>query len=225
METLQNYRAGGRHLTTLSPKDTVKTANAEIDVLSVKQTFANVPPAAVQSTFADGSPASIRSAAGKGFIICEGYLPAIDYMRKALVAKGDIEKKVTDINENNGIPGPDDVEPFKLNEKSYNPWQYPGDIRNLIIAPTQTANVEPPIKCSVPLVDAVYMTGGKDLLIPLANYTLEPIDEMTLEIAVDKPVRNVKSVYQKNIKFEKLGNQKIRITMPLECTDFVTVEY
>jgi hypothetical protein len=69
------------------------------------------------------------------------------------------------------------------------------------------------------------MTGGKDLLIPLANYTLQPIKDMTLEITVDKPVRQVKSVYQGDIKFEKIGNNKIRIHLPLECTDFVTVTY
>jgi hypothetical protein len=184
-----------------------------------------VQPNTIKSTFKDGLPAEIRSAAGKGVMICEGYLPAIDYMRKALVAKGDVEKKATEIDENNGIPGPNDVEPLKLNEKSYNPWQYPADVRNAIIAPVQATNVETPITCSVPLVDAVYMTGGKDLLIPLANYTLQPIKDMTLEITVDKPVRQVKSVYQGDIKFEKIGNNKIRIHLPLECTDFVTVGY
>jgi hypothetical protein len=146
-------------------------------------------------------------------------------MREALMAKGDVAKKATDIADNNGIPGPNDVEPLKLNEKSYDPWQYPADIRNAIIAPVQAANVETPIKCSVPLVDAVYMTGGKNLLIPLANYTLQPIKDMTLEITVDKPVREVKSVYQGNIKFEKISANKIRIHLPLDCTDFVTVEY
>jgi len=225
VETLQNFHSSGRSLSTLDPKDTVKSANASVDVLSVKQTFTNAQRGTIISTFKDSSPASIRSAAGKGTIICEGYLPAIDYIRKALIAKGDVAKEATEISENNGIPGPEDVEPFKLNDKSSNPWQYPADVRDAIIAPVQTANVEAPIKCSVPLVDAVYMTGGKDLLIPLANYTLQPIKDMTLEIVVDKPVRGVKSVYQGEMKFEKVGANKIRINLPLDCTDFVTVEY
>jgi len=224
VETLQSFHASGRYLSTLIPKDTVKTNTGNIDVLSVRQTFGNVKPGAIKSTFKDGSPAEIKSAAGKGFVICEGYLPAIDYMRQALIAKGDIEKKATDINDNNGIPGADDVEPLKLNEKSYNPWQYPADVRNAIIAPVREANVETPLKCSVPLVDAVYMTGGKNLLIPLANYTLQPVKDLTLEITVDKPVREVKSVYQGNIKFEKISASKIRVHLPLDCTDFVTVE-
>ena len=69
------------------------------------------------------------------------------------------------------------------------------------------------------------MTGGENLLIPLANYTLQPIKDMTLEIAVAKPVREVKSVYQGVIKFDKIGANRIRIHLPLDCTDFVTVGY
>jgi len=234
VQILQGYRASGRYLTTLNPKDSVTEGNTHIDVLGVKQTFANVnsrsgvPPLGapqIKSTFKDGSPAAIHSAAGKGFIICEGYLPAIDYMRKALIAKGDVTKMAAEISDNNGIPGPNDVEPLTLNEKSYNPWQYPADVRDVIIEPAKSANVEIPVKCSVPLVDVVYMIGGNNLLIPLANYTLQPIKDMTLEIAVDKPVRGVKSVYQGNIKFEKIDANKIRIHLPLKCTDFVTVEY
>jgi hypothetical protein len=226
VQTLQNYHASGRYLTTLNPKDTVTEGDTHIDVLGVKQTFANAGNGAqIKSTFKDGSPAAIRSAAGKGYILCEGYLPAIDYMRKALVAKGDVAKKAAEISDNNGIPGPDDVEPLKLNTKSSNPWQYPADVRNAIIAPVQTANVETPLICSVPLVDAVYMTSPKGIVIPLANYTLQPIKKMALDIAVDRPVREVRSVYQGVLKYEKIGPHKIRINLPLDCTDFVTVTF
>ncbi len=225
VQTLQNYQSPGSYLPTLASKDTVAEGNARINVLSVKQTFANVKNQTVESTFADGSPAKIRSVSGKGFIVSAGYLPAIDYMRKALIAKNGVANSQQPSNDDNGIPGADDVRLSDPNEKSYNPWQYPADVRNSIIEPVKTANVEAPITCSVPLVDAVYMTGGKNLLIPLANYTLQPIKDMTLEIAVDKPVREVKSVYQGNIKFEKTGTNKIRIHLPLDCTDFVTVGY
>lgn len=223
-QTLQGYHASGRYLTTLNPKDTVTEDKTQCDVLGVKQTFANLGNGAqIKSTFKDGSPAAIRSAAGKGFILCQGYLPAIDYMRQALMAKGDVAKKAAEINDNNGIPGPDDVEPLKLNEKSSNPWQYPAGVRNIIIEPAQTAKVEPPIVCSVPLVDAVYMTSEKGILIPLANYTLQPVKHMTLEIAVNQPVHEVRSVYQGALKFEKIGADKIRVALPLDCTDFITI--
>src|SRR5690606_30534309 len=142
-----------------------------------------------------------------------------------LIAKGDLIQKAQGIDANNGIPAVDDVEPLKLNEKSYNPWQYPPNVRHSIIAPVQAANITRPLTCSVPLVDAVYLTSNQGIIIPLANYTLQPIAQMTLEIAIDKPVREVRSVYQGNLQFQKVGTNKIRVALPLDCTDYVTVEY
>jgi hypothetical protein len=83
--------------------------------------------------------------------------------------------------------------------------------------------VDLPIICSVPLVDAVYMTSDKGIVIALANYTLQPIKNMTLDIDVDKPFHEVRSVYQGILPFKKIGNKKIRITLPLECPDFITI--
>lgn len=225
VQTLQVKGYGGRSLTMLKPFGEVTSGKTKIDILSVKQMFTNLGSnTQVKSTFDDGSPAEISAPAGRGRVISKGYLPAIDYMRKALGNTESVADVLKKVDDNDDVPG-QDVAARLGSEQSYNPSNYPAAIREAIIAPVQTANVETPIKCNVPLVDAVYMTGGKDLLIPLANYTLKPIKKLTLEIAVDKPVRGVKSVYQKIIKFEKLGNNRIRINMPLECTDFVTVEY
>ena len=47
---------------------------------------------------------------------------------------------------------------------------------------------------------------------------------MTLDIAVEKPVREVRSVYQGVLRFEKIGASKIRVTLPLDCTDFLTIQ-
>lgn len=227
LETLQSFASSGRALTSLAPKDSVQAGQTEIDVLSLRQKFANVVPGqgiAIDATFADGTPAAIRSLVGKGAVVSRGYLPSLDYIRKALIAKGDIQKRDQELNENNGIPGPDDVEPLKLNEKSYNPWQYPGDVREHILQPVRSAKIALPVLCSVPLVDAVYMTSGNDIIIPLANYTLQPIKEMSLDIAVKGPVNEVRTVYQGALKYEKLDANTIRVRLPLDCTDFVTVK-
>jgi hypothetical protein len=224
-QTLQAYRAAGRYLTTLTPRDTVTAGKAQMDVLSVKQTFADVPRTGVtiEATFKDGAPAAIRSAAGQGFVVARGYFPALDYIRKALVAQGQAAKKEPEPNANNGLPNAQDVKELDLSQKSYNPWQYPAAVRDSIIAPVRAAKVEPPIHCNVPLVDAVYMTAPQGVLISLANYTLQPIKNLTLNIAIDKPVREVRSVYQGVLPFQKLGNNKIRVSLPLDCTDFITV--
>jgi hypothetical protein len=197
-----------------------------MDVLSLKQNFSGVPAngVTVEATFADGAPAALRSAAGKGAIVARGYLPALDYIRKALVARNeDGESAAPPTDDNMGIPGADAVARLAPGEKSYNPWQYPGAVRDFIVQPVRAAKINPPIRCSVPLVDAVYMTAPQGVLVPLANYTLQPIKNMTLDIAVDKPVREVRSVYQGVLPFQKTGDKSIRVTLPLDCTDFLTI--
>jgi hypothetical protein len=225
-QTLQAFQSAGRFLTTLKAQDVVNAGAAKIEVLSQKQTFENVPQngVTVEAKFADGSPASLKSAVGKGAIICHGFFPALDYMRQALLAKNGVQDRAQELNENNGIPGPDDVLPLKINEKSYNPWQYSAAVRDVITQPVRAAKIKAPIVCSVPLVDAVYLNAPQGVLIPLANYTLQPIAKMTLEIAVEKPVREVRSVHAGVLPFEKIGANKIRVSLPLECTDFLTIQ-
>ena len=224
-QILQGFGSAGLYLTTLGVQDTVSQGTTKIDVLSTKQTFEGVPEngATIEATFADGSPASLKSAAGKGAIVCRGYFPALDYMRKASLAKNGVAKRGQEIHDNNGVPGPADVLPLELNSKSDNPWEYPADAREALLAPARAAKLNSPIVCDVPLVDAVYMTAPGGIVIPLANYTLQPIKTMTLEIAVEKMPREVRSVHAGVLKFEKIGAKKIRVKLPLDCTDYLTI--
>lgn len=229
-QTLQKYSASGRYVYTLAPKDTATAGAATMDVLSVKQTFSGVPQngVTVEATFKDGAPAQLRSAAGKGFVVARGFFPALDYIRQAIVAKNEASKAETATDEaqpdeNQGIPGVADVKEADPAKKSANPWQYPAAVREAIIASARAAKVQPPVVCSVPLVDAPYLLAPQGVLVPLANYTLQPIAKMTLEIAVAKPVQEVRSVHAGVLPFEKVGANKIRVSLPLDCTDFLTV--
>lgn len=227
VEILQSYYGGsGSKVALLKPQGTVIAGNVKINVLAQKQTFNDVKIAngtTIKSTFADGTPAEIRSVAGKGIIISKGYLPALDYIRTALIAKNGVADLSKKFANNTGIPTPEDALSLDKNAKSYNPWEYPAGVRDAIIQPVKDAKVDLPIICSVPLVDAVYMTSAKGIVIPLANYTLQPIKKMTLDIEVDKPFHEVRSVYQGVLPFQKISKTRIRITLPLECTDFITI--
>lgn len=223
--TLQNYAAAGRFLSTLTPRGEVKAGDAQINVLSVGQQLEGVTENAkvhIEATFSSGLPADVHAKVGQGAIVVRGYLPALDYMRQALIEKNGVEKRAQEIRDN-GIPGSEDVKALDASEKSYNPWQYPTAIRDHIVQPARAAKISPPIVSNVPLVDAVYMEAGKEVLIPLANYTLQPIANLTLEISVSQPVREVRSVYHGALKFEKVGGNKIRVSLPLDCTDFLSI--
>lgn len=236
LQTLQPYGYGGRDLVNLLPQDIVTQDNTQLEVLGVKQTFTQKKVGArmpMLAKFSDGSTAAFQCSVGKGTIIVQGFLPALDYIKKALVAKAKFialdAGETEEPDAEGGIPGREAIHELLPNEKSYNPWDYSADVRKLITAPVDQAvaakKVTLPLTCSVPLVDAVYMVCDEGVLVPLANYTLEPIKEMTLEIAIDKPVKEVRSVHQGVLKVTKASDNRIRVTLPLECTDFVTVVY
>ena len=225
LEVLQRHNAAGRYLSNLAPKDEVKAGTSRIQILSVKQTIGGVVADAktrVEASFGDGQPAGVRSSIGKGTVVARGYLPALDYIRRALLAKNGVEIRTEEIRDN-GIPGSEDVRDLDLTEKSYNPWEFPAELRQHIVQPARDAGISPPVSCDVALVDAVYMEAGNSVLIPLANYTLNPIPRLTLEIAVNRPVKEISSVYQGVMKYEDAGAGRIRVQLPLECTDFISI--
>ena len=139
-----------------------------------------------------------------------------------MLAKHGVELRTEEIRDN-GIPGSEDVRDLDLTEKSYNPWEFPAELRQHIVQPARDAGISPPVSCDVALVDAVYMEAGNSVLIPLANYTLNPIPRLTLEIAVNRPVKEISSVYHGVMKYEDAGAGRIRVQLPLECTDFISI--
>lgn len=56
------------------------------------------------------------------------------------------------------------------------------DIRQVLALPVREAQVNLPLQCSVPLVDAVLMERDQGAVVPLANYTLQPLQEVTLTV-------------------------------------------
>ncbi|NLT70464.1 MAG: hypothetical protein GXX91_07190 [Verrucomicrobiaceae bacterium] len=120
LTTWQKYQAAGRFLSTLTPRGEVEVATTRLQILSVEQRLEQVaenPDLKITASFADGAPAAVRAAVGDGTVVVRGYLPALDYIRRALVAKNGVEERAREIRDN-GIPGSDDVRALETSEKS-----------------------------------------------------------------------------------------------------------
>ena len=141
------------------------------EVLSVKQGLDPRPGAETLGRYKDGSAALVKGTAGKGTVYCAGFLPALAYIKAAQVAR----------------VGAGDQDRDRV-ARSANPWAFPAGVRGLLLRPVRSAGVAPPVTCSVPVVDAVYMTCDRGVVVPLANYTLRPVGELTLTVRVDRPV-------------------------------------
>lgn len=200
--SLQTFRSSGRFLNTLASKDTVTWESGKADVLSIKQTLIAKPGAKTIATFKDGSAAIVN----RGSVTVCGFLPALSYIKTAL----DRRKAAEEVR-------------HPLSERSYNPWEFPSDLRDLILMPAK--GIPRPITCSHPLVDAVFMQGDKGLVVPLANYTLEPISWLKLHVTVPRPVATAHSAIHGEIAFKQTSPTTVELSLPLENNDFITLRF
>ncbi|MEO6786810.1 MAG: beta-galactosidase trimerization domain-containing protein, partial [Chthoniobacteraceae bacterium] len=152
-DDLQKFASSGRYLASLAAKDEVRWDGGAADVLAVKQPLTPRGNAEVLATFKDGSAAVVRGAAGKGTVYCAGFLPSLAYIKQALDARNSLQKKVTD----GAAMSAEETKDAALLERTANPWKFPTDIRDFILAPVRSAGVAKPITSSAPLVDAVFM--------------------------------------------------------------------
>jgi hypothetical protein len=193
----QAFRSSGRYLDTLRSFDTVRWDGGQAEVLCVKQPISSLKAGAkISATFQDGTPAIVS---GERVTVC-GFLPALSYIKTALDRRKEAEKA--------GHP---------ITERSYNPWEFPPALRELIVRPA--ASVKRPIDCSHALVDAVHMPGDRGVVVPLSNYTLEPISELTLGIASPKKVKSVESAVHGKLSFHQ--GERVEVKLPLGNNDFL----
>ncbi len=233
MVTVQPFLSSGTYLHALKSQDTVNVDGADMEVLSVQQKLAAKDGTAVLGRFQDGSPALVSGKIGLGQVFYAGFLPALDYIKKAEVARRGLEQIANETGPISSHPAPPviltsndlmAVQPKNRLERSRNPWQYPGQVRSVILTPVRAAEVTPPLTCSIPLIDAVPMHCDQGIVIPLANYTLAPIEKVAFTLQTDEPVARVETIYQGQIGFEKT-DVGIAFSLPIDCTDYVKVYY
>lgn len=209
---LQRQAGSGRTLRFLAAKDDVTWLEGNASVLAAKQTLTPREGAAVLARFNDGTPAVVR----KGGVFLVGFLPALDYAKRALDARFPLEEKAK-----NGTLTGDEA---TMIERSANPWEYPAAIREFIVAPVRAAGVKLPIHCDTPLVDAVLMQHDSGLLIPLANYTNQPRSKVSLRVNVPKVIARAESAVRGPLTF-KQADGAVEFSLPLEENDFVKLYF
>jgi hypothetical protein len=247
--SMEPYMNSGKFLCYLKAQDVVTWGDQQLEVLSVKQSI-KIPRddnSQVLATFNDGNPAVVSSPAGKGRVFTLGFLPALSYIKSALIARKPLEQKAeadrmvaeklvaaaadqplatsATVSRSEDVltvaPGTDP----RLLERSYNPWQYSEGIRDRLVSPVSGANIERSLTCNTPLVDAVALPCGQGTLIALSNHTLQSQDCVRLELKTNKPATRVESVRHGVIAFavEEVGVTVLNL--PLDASDFVMVSH
>ncbi len=254
---LEPYHNSGKFLSYLNSQDTVTWGDEKLEVLSMKQGLSPFTPRKnmffpgtnddieILATFQDGQPAVVSGRAGNGRVIVCGFLPALSYIKPALVARRPLEQRLDAHYAAAKLNASDNDQPEatsatassvtvattvegispadrELLDRSHNPWQFSAAIRERILTPVRAVKLTPSLICDTPLVDAVELHCEQGILIALSNHTLQPLDRIELRLKTDKPVTRVESVRLGPIPFERLDGGLIRVALPLAASDFVT---
>ena len=143
--------------------------------------------------FADGSPAGAMVDHGRGRVIALGFFPMLAYGQGA------------------------HFKPTTLEEK------WPDAPRRLIQFALDTGHVTPVAPCDHPVVETSLLTGSAGSVLLLANYTYQPIDSLTIDLRLDRPVKRAQSTDGVSIQLEKTATG-VCLRLPLKWTDAVLLE-
>ncbi len=212
------FREYGSALWNHRPRGTVRVAAASMELLLAKQPLEPGDGTTVLGWFDDDAPAVVEGTADKGRVYCVGFLPGLSYARPAIMKR----RALVAARERAGA---DDNPAFAYLDRSYNPWEFPADIREEILRPVRAAAVKPPIVCGTPLIDAVYMTCPTGVLIPLSNYTLADQTNVTFSVRVPRRIRIVESVHHGNLTFEQTDDRIAFVLPGLASTDFLKLHF
>lgn len=246
--SLEPHMNSGKFLSYLKSQDTVTWGDQQLEVLSVKQPLKAqiAEESEVLATFKDGSAAVVSHRAGNGKVFTLGFLPALSYIKPALIARQPLEQKAdADRIAVEKLAAAASDQPLatsaavstsnvltvhagsdrELLERSHNPWLYPADIRDRLLTPVKDSNILRVLTCDTPLVDAVALPCAQGTLIALSNHTLQPLGQVRLELKTGKPVTRVESVRHGVLTSAADEAGVTGFTLPLDASDFVMVTH
>ncbi|MFN4259788.1 MAG: hypothetical protein ACK4RK_10855 [Gemmataceae bacterium] len=186
--------------------DEIQLADASLRVpptsLGVLGTKATLTPkgGAVIGKYQDGSPAVVRHTFGKGQSLLFGTCPGLTYIKEARFV------------------------PRELKE------QWPASVRPVINAVANTSGAPRLVELSHPVVEAGVFDADKGTVLVLANFTYQPIAELTIRLPLPKAIQSARSLSKGPVKFEleKVNDARypyrVTCTVPLGLNDIVVLE-
>jgi hypothetical protein len=189
-------------LPRLKPLDTITTGSIKFSALAFKQTFNIMPGTKVFGTYSDGTAAIIGHSYGKGMAFIVGTLPSLYYVQQALLPLK-----------------PPDRGPYA----HFKPTNFNPVFRNMILSPVKFAKIVPWVNVSAPLVETNKLVSKYGILLPVANYGVQPLKEVTFQVKTNRKIHLVKSMNFGRIAFQQKGDI-VSFTLPVKLTDFITLK-
>jgi len=145
----------------LRPVD-ADAATSSVPVIAVRSVIDVADGVEVRRTFTDGKPAVTRRVVGKGEVTCCAFLPGLSYYHPA-VPRRPVDRGATD-------------DAFV----HFLPTDFHPNAAALIAQPLDA--VERPVVCSEPLVESTVIESPHGTLVPLVNWTGEPVSNLSVKL-------------------------------------------
>ncbi len=189
-------------LPLLDPIGSIQLGEHQIDAMVVRQDL--VPAGAkVIGTWPDGKPAVTVRELGKGKAFAIGTCPGHTYLKTGV--------RVT---------------PWARGgcKTVYNPAGFSAGSAALAQLGVHAREIERPVVCSNPYVEALILDGARGTLLTLVNWDNTPIKGLTVSVDLPFKPAAVRSVQQqKTVEGWTYEKRRITLTTDLEWADYVTI--
>ena len=205
-----------------------------VDLLACRQTLNVAAAARPLAWFDDGRPAAASVDVGAGRVVLLGFMPGLDYMRRARLdyeehEEDEVQPSAAVAQTIAATDAPleglaaEDVRVPRRRHAAF-PTAYAGPLRDFIVQPALAAGVRRPVELSEPVVEATFMESPRGWVVPLANYRGEPIGTLTVTLRPERPIGAVHSSRLGDLAVERDGDA-VRVHIPLESTDMLFGEW
>lgn len=165
---------------------------APLSVGGLHSALLPAPGVKVSATYRDGEAAVVERSLGKGRVITYGYMPGMSLLTQ--------------------------ISAEAINSRLF--WKpVAGEYYRMIAEPVLKSGLKTPVTTRLG-VDAARLDGPAGFAVTLANYTGEPIDELTVLVRGVAEVKEVVSAVQGPIEFTRTEDG-ITVTLPLGTVDVV----
>ncbi len=226
-----------RVLKSLTPQGQVVLPRSKVHGLEFLDSFAQLQEVdqpsgvsaeyrAVRATFEDKKAAKVEVRVGPGKVEIYGFLPGLSYIRNA---QSMFEKRGQQ-------PAPAGATLLRMQDEAITRDRYSTapdagsflEPLRQVIAGTGQNEVLCPVQSSTPLVETTLMEGKVGWVVPLANYSGQPITTLRLAINIgDRKFGKVYSSRQGELKVEQTKDSpgRIVVTLPLDSTDMIYAKW
>lgn len=161
----------------------------------------------VLATFSDGSPALIVQPLGKGHVAASGFFPGIGYVKLSSLARKELWER---------------LEKEGKERTTISPPSYPENYRDLFAGLLNRLAYRPRVATDHPLVEANLLESKKGIVVALANWSGQPLKNVSLKIKGASGHGEPTSVFNAITSIDRAG-QDLVLTLDLATIEFVVL--